>query len=328
MSKLTIAKIAVEKTVYHFDKAFDYVIPEDLLKTAKPGCRVMVPFGNSNTKRLGLILSTVNQNEKEKSKLKQITAVLDKLPLLSNEALNLVVWLKEHYFCTLFEASKLLLPTGINLEIKTEYSLKKAVDTIDLACFSKIEQQVIQYLSNFKKPVRKAKILDDLGLSNESNTLEKLCNIDIIEKNSEAFRKIGDATQKMVRLTNLSEIPKLTPKQKSVYSILIDTGSASLKELCYFAGVTPAVVNALVKKGVVELYDLEIYRNPYNQVESSESSENIVLSTEQQAAFNDLFKSYKSGKFEVSLLYGVTGSGKTSVFMRLIDEVILDGRSK
>ncbi len=327
MSKLTIAKIAVEKTVYHFDKAFDYVIPEDLLKTAKPGCRVMVPFGNSNTKRLGLILSTVNQNEKEKSKLKQITAVLDKLPLLSNEALNLVVWLKEHYFCTLFEASKLLLPTGINLEIKTEYSLKKAVDTIDLACFSKIEQQVIQYLSNFKKPVRKAKILDDLGLSNESNTLEKLCNIDIIEKNSEAFRKIGDATQKMVRLTNLSEIPKLTPKQKSVYSILIDTGSASLKELCYFAGVTPAVVNALVKKGVVELYDLEIYRNPYNQVESSESSENIVLSTEQQAAFNDLFKSYKSGKFEVSLLYGVTGSGKTSVFMRLIDEVILDGRS-
>jgi primosomal protein N' (replication factor Y) len=133
----------------------------------------------------------------------------------------------------------------------------------------------------------------------------------------------------MARLTREyedEEIPfKLTQKQKSVVNLLRDIGSGFVKEVCYFTGVTPAVVSTLVKRGVVELFDNEIYRSPMkNRV--SRDDEEIILSDEQNIAFVNLLKEYNDSEKHVSLLYGVTGSGKTKVFLRLIDEVIKDGK--
>ena len=324
MSEFTIAKVAVEKTVYHFDKAFDYCIPKELSANAKPGCRVMVPFGGANSKRQGIILALAVQ--KETDCLKPILAVLDKAPLLSNEGLRLVPWLKEHYFCTLFDAVKLLLPTGMNLKIRTEYSLAVKPDSLSMEDFSEPERQIIHYLAHAKAPVDRDKLLLALGLAADSEIPQKLCGENVLVKSSEAVRRVGDAAQKMVRLTDLSDVPKLTKKQKNVYDLLCEAGSASLKELCYFAGVTPAVVNTLESKGIVQYFDVEIYRNPYDHISGAGDSRDIVLSSEQQEAFDHLYQQYRSGKGGVSLLYGVTGSGKTSVFMRLIDEVKTDGR--
>ena len=322
MSNFTIAKIAVENTVYHFDKAFDYFIPDELVSDAKLGCRVMVPFGASNNKRLGIILELINQDNADK--IKSISAVLDQAPLLSNEALCLIKWMKERYFCTLFDAAKLLLPTGINLKINTEYSLR--IPPADISEYSETEQQIITHLLHAKGPVEREKLLKAVGLPMDSTVLEKLLKDNLLVKNSNVVRQIGDATQKMVRLIEDAESPKLTPKQKSVYKILCDVGSASLKELCYFAGVTQSVVNTLIVKGIAQYYDFEVYRNPYDHIINPEFSEDIVLSTEQQVAYEHLNQQYKDGCGGVSLLFGVTGSGKTSVFMRLIDDVKADGR--
>lgn len=324
MPDMTVAKVAVENTVYHFDKAFDYLVPDDLIAAAKPGCRILVPFGAANSKRQGMILELEQQNDADK--IKPVLAVLDKAPLLSNEALQLIVWMKEHYFCSLFDAAKLLLPSGINLKIKTSYSLARAVEASELASYDEEEQQIILFLSHAKKPVEREKLLKAVGLVSDSSVPEKLCKASVLVKSSDAVRLIGDATQKMVRLTENPELPKFTPKQKSVFQILCDIGSASLKELCYFAGVTPSVVDTLEKKGVIRYYDFEIYRNPYDEVCNPESCEEIVLSDEQQTAYQSLYHQYQSGAGGVSLLFGVTGSGKTSVFMRLIDEVKSDGR--
>ena len=322
---MTVAKVAVENTVYHFDKAFDYFVPSELIAAAKPGCRVLIPFGHSNSKRQGMILG-LEQQSSEVDKIKPVLAVLDKAPLLSNEALQLIVWLKEHYFCSLFDAAKLLLPSGINLKIKTSYSLAHTIDSVDLDSFDEMEKQIIVFLSHKKVPVEREKLLNALGLVLDSPALEKLCKTNVLLKSSGAVRLIGDATQKMVRLIDNPEQPKLTPKQKSVYNVLSDVGSASQKELCYFSGVTPSVVDTLVTKGVAQYYDFEVYRNPYDDVENPEFCENIVLSEEQEAAFQSLYRQYLCGSGGVSLLFGVTGSGKTSVFMRLIDQVRASGR--
>lgn len=322
MSDFTVAKIAVENTVYHFDKAFDYFIPYELVACAKLGCRVMVPFGAANSKRLGIILELRSQDNADK--IKPIEAVLDAAPLLSNEALHLIAWMKERYFCTLFDAAKLLLPTGINLKIHTEYSLLDR--PTDIAAYSDTEQKIITYLLHVKAPVEREKLLKVMGLSSDSIILEKLFKENILSKNNNVVRQIGDAMQKMVRLIEDAELPKLTPKQKNVYKVLCDVGSASLKELCYFAGVTASVVNTLIVKGIAQYYDFEVYRNPYDNIINPEFMEDIVLSPEQQDAYNHLYQQYKSGSGGVSLLFGVTGSGKTSVFMRLIDEVKSSGR--
>ena len=121
---------------------------------------------------------------------------------------------------------------------------------------------------------------------------EQLVKKGWLHKAQEAVRQINDATQKMVRLTERYrdgiQIPKLTAKQKDVYHTLCDIGTASVKEICYFTGVTTAVVQNLVKRGVAEFYDIEIFRNPYEAIEAPKDTQAITLSNEQQTAFNHL----------------------------------------
>ncbi|HEX2985554.1 MAG TPA: primosomal protein N' [Caproiciproducens sp.] len=321
---MTIAKVAVENTAYHFDKAFDYLIPEELTGCAFPGCRVLVPFGTSDTRRQGLILELGQTGDTER--LKSILTVLDKDPLLSDEAVRMIYWLKEHYFCTLFEAVKLLLPTGINLKIKVSYALNPSVCIEQVDGLNDTEKRVIDFLCRSRRPVTRDKLLEALDLALDSPVPEKLVKRDLLVKESNAIRMVGDASRKMVRLRETEDPPKLTPKQKSVYRVLCDVGTASVKELCYFTGSTPTVVDKLVSKNLAAYYDVEVYRNPYQEVQSPQSVGDIVLSGEQQTAFQNLEKQYRSGTGGVSLLYGVTGSGKTSVFMKLIDRVYSQGR--
>ncbi|MFR1802259.1 MAG: primosomal protein N', partial [Faecalispora jeddahensis] len=115
MEQMTAVGVAVENTAYHFDKEFTYFLPPGM--QAAPGCRVMVPFGSGNRGRQGMILSL--QSCEQPELLKPVTAVLDQTPLLSAEQLRMVPWLKERYFCSLFDAVKLLLPAGINFKIST-----------------------------------------------------------------------------------------------------------------------------------------------------------------------------------------------------------------
>lgn len=321
-----LAEIAVENTAYHFDKAFDYLIPDDLAEGIVPGFRAIVPFGMGNAKRQGIILA-LGPLPEDDSKLKAVYSIPDREPLLTPEAVALVSWLKEHCFCTFFEAARLFFPAGAQLKIHLEYSLAVPVSNIDRSLLDKSELQMVEFLSHVKAPVPKEKLLKELGLLAESLLPEKLVQKGILCKNSAAVRSIADATRKMVRLIDGAEIPKMTARQTEVFQVLQDAGNASVKELCYFAGVTPSVVDALVKKGIAQYYEEQVYRTPYthNPVQAAEPPREICLSEEQQNAFDRMYAQYRSGG-GVSLLYGITGSGKTSVFMQLIDRVREEGR--
>ncbi|MBE6834684.1 MAG: primosomal protein N' [Ruminococcaceae bacterium] len=322
-----IAKVAVEAAAYGFDKAFDYLIPDELENEVMVGCRVIVPFGRGNTKRQGFVFALSEKSDEEK--LKKIAAVPDKAPLLNCEMLSLAVFLKQQTFCTLYDAAKACLPSGIGLDFVASYIALSEVEEDVLSSLNEAESAVFNYLKNAGKYVKEDKILKDLSLDKDLKTIQSLLKKGVIAKNVDTVRKVGDLTVKMARLTREyedEEIPfKLTQKQKSVVNLLRDIGSGFVKEVCYFTGVTPAVVSTLVKRGVVELFDNEIYRSPMkNRV--SRDDEEIILSDEQNIAFVNLLKEYNDSEKHVSLLYGVTGSGKTKVFLRLIDEVIKDGK--
>lgn len=320
-----VAKIAVENSVYHFDKVFSYRVPEELTPLARAGCRVVVPFGQANAKRQGIILAMEEAGGPEAERLKSVLSLTDRAPLLSEEAVGLVFWLKDHTFCTLFEAAKLFFPTGVQVRLRPEYSLALPLSEIDESSLDPEQKQVAAYLSHAQGFVPLSRLLRDLGLSADSSAVDSLHKAGILLQNSGTVRQIADATQKMVRAAENAEPKKLTPKQAGVLETLRAAGSASLKELCYFSGVTPAVVNALQKKGLVEYYDVEVYRNPYSSV-PAELPKDFELSPEQRKAFGRMYAQYRAGKGGVSLLFGVTGSGKTSVFLRLIDRVREDGR--
>lgn len=317
-----VAKVAVDRTVYRFDQAFDYAIPPDLQEQARVGCRVLVPFGRSNAVRQGMILAVEEPAQPPQTRIKSLSAVLDKAPLLTTEMLRLVFWLKERYFCTLFDAVKLLLPGGLYWKVCPEYALPPGHSAAQWDKLGEAERSVCDFLSAQSEPVEQERLCRKLGV--EAALLERLAAQGVLTKGNAAVRQIGDATRKMVRLKpGVPERPlKMTARQQEVYRVLEDVGAASVKELCYFTGVTEAVVQAVVNKGVAEYYRDEVYRNPYEAASAAQVSEEIVLSSEQEQALAVLKEDYHAPDARVSLLYGVTGSGKTLVFLKLIDEAV------
>ena len=323
-SSYTRAQVAVENTVYHFDKPFDYRIPEQLRGKVLPGCRVIVPFGAGNAPRQGMVLGCLAGECPDG--LKEISVLLDETPLLSRELVSMVLWLRDRYFCTLFDAVKLLLPAGISLRLREGFRLAKPLADLPVEGLSEQEQQILHTLARRKKGAEREELCRAAGLDPQDSALDRLCGIGAVVRERDAVRQIGDATLRMVRLCPDSLPEKPTAKQREVIRFLQETGAASVKELCYYAGVTASVVNGLAARGAVEFYEYEVYRSPYSEAAEPASREDISLSAEQQAAFDRLYRQYEQGKGGVSLLYGVTGSGKTSVFLRLIDEVYPSGR--
>lgn len=137
--------------------------------------------------------------------------------------------------------------------------------------------------------------------------------------------KIKDKSTKMTRLSEDSTQPvKLTPKQLSVYELLCDVGSAGVSEVCEFCSVGKGVLDNLVKYGICEYFEKEVYRTPYKNVSENGEMSPINLSEVQQNAFNTYLKLMDTGG--TGLLYGVTGSGKTQVYLKLIDEALSRGK--
>ena len=316
-----VAQVAVDGAAFHFDKLYSYRVPESC-GTLTRGCRVLVPFGGGNRKRTGVVVSVSGELAPEKCK--PITAVLDDKPLLSDEMMDLALWLKQRTFCTVFDAVKAMLPSGLNMQIKWRYH---AVDAATLGDITTEERRAWQLVSAAPDGIEHDKLLTQMGYAKDSDLVDRLVKRGVLVRDESAFRKAGDATLRMVRLTDDSgEIPTgLTDKQRTVLRTVAEIGCVSIKEVCYFCSVTPAVVSALAKKGLVEIYDTEVLRSPcdYPDVVAPPP---ITLNAEQQTALEGLHEQALSHQAGAALLYGVTGSGKTQVYMRLIDDVLQDGR--
>ncbi len=326
-----IVKAAVEKTAYHFDRLFDYAVPFQLRDSVKKGCRVLVPFGQGNDQRQAMVFDVESAAEPPE-KLKPVLRVLDDAPVLGDELLRLALWMHEQYFCTCFDAAKAMLPTGLDMKtvrcyVPGEDMTLERLDAIE--GLADIERLAATTVICSAEPVERSRLLEMYGLDEDSDLPERLIRKGIIARSDDAVRRTGDATVRMVRLCDSYERccdGKLTPKQKRVVELLEQTGSASVKEICAFCGVTKVILTNLKKRGVVEYFDNEVFRRPRNASSSVTDTGAISLTPQQQTAYENISRRYHSGEFSTTLLYGVTGSGKTSVFMRAIDDAVADGR--
>ncbi len=311
------AEIALQGTSFAFDILYTYAIPPEMQGVALAGCRVLVPFGKGNIKKQGIIFRI---KEQELKGLKKIFSLIDNSPVLSEEMISLCEYLHESVFCTYYDAVQAMLPAGISYSLVDLFEANAEFAGVSL--LDSAETQVYELLKA-KGQLSRAALKNTLGISDE--LLSKMTEKQALIKSSDAKRRMGDATQKWVRLCDddVSDM-KFTPRQREVVNLLRDAHAASVKEICYFTGVSAAVVENLVKKGVLVSFEKQVFRTPYKTAKPDKKE--IVLTKEQQTAFGGLLEEYKAQKGSAALLYGVTGSGKTQVFLRLADEVISEGR--
>ena len=307
------AQVAVENTLYAFDMLYSYEIPQSLSDKVAAGKRVVVPFGRGNKKRIGLVFRV--SGDCPNTKTKPVDAVIDEQPVLSDELLNLCVWLRDNTFCTYFDAFRTILPPGLGYSLKTLYTLPENFDGV----LSDKEQTFTDELKKADKETFAALIAANPAL------VKSLCGKGALTEQTSVKRRVGDESVRMVRVREEYD-EKLTPKQKAVVDFLTEVGSASVHETSYGCGVSEAVVKRLIEKKILEMFDNVIFRTETAEIAVG-NPENIVFSKKQQEVFDGLLELMNSEKPQCALLRGVTGSGKTSVFIRLINEALKQGKT-
>ncbi|MBQ8209305.1 MAG: primosomal protein N' [Clostridia bacterium] len=324
------ASIAVENTAYSFDKLFDYLIPDSLTDCISVGCRVLVSFGTGSKKRQGFVFA-LSDTVPEGVKLKSILSVEDPEPLLTQEMITLATRLADTTFCTLFDAAKALLPSGLCLNVVESYRVTYECTVQMPEDLSADELQIMEYLQRKDSFVPQNKIYKDLGFTAEAKIIAGLYGKGYLIKNVDTNRRVNDAVVKTVYLMpeylQDNTLPfKPTSKQTAVIDLLRNIGSGTSREVAYYTGVSASVIENLYRKGIVGYDDVEVYRTPIKMRQTPRNVAPINLTGMQQEAYNKLSDLYNSQKAAAALLFGVTGSGKTKVYMRLIDDAAKDNK--
>lgn len=260
-----VAKIAVSAATYWLDKPYDYLLPPELAEKAKPGMRVHVPFSRGNRRTEGVILA-VSEHSDYDQPLKAVLQLLDEEPVLTEEQIKLAFFMRERFFCTVYDAVRAMLPAGLWFDEEGRRRINdKSIEMARLA----IEPEEAEALRDAKR----------LRSPGQAAILEQLCAFECLPS----------------------------------HDLMLHTGTKR------------QALKALEKAGAVELYRKEAYRRP--QIHLGATDPLPVLSDEQEKAFTGIDALAQSGKAGAALLFGVTGSGKTSVYIHLIDRQLRRGRA-
>ena len=320
-----IGKIAVSAANFAIDKPYSYWIPRDM--PLAPGQRVTVPFGRGNRRAEGVVLSV---EEGSREGLKTVEAGLDESPLLSPLQLRLAAFLRERYFCTFYDACRAILPAGLWFDTKAVYSLTENREWKEKTIRKPGAAEILRLMEELGGGAKEPE-LEALGLAREAleDALRYLAGKKWIAAQTEYLRRGRDKTEKIATLTasaeEAREYAQRSAKQRAVLEMLSNLGEVSVKELCYFTGATPATVRRLEEKGFVALTDRPVLR--CREIVPTPLEGPLVLNEEQESCFQGLRQRMQGEHPGVALLYGVTGSGKTSVYIRLIRECLEQGKS-
>ena len=331
----TVAKIALQAATYAIDKPYDYQVPPELLDTLRPGMRVVVPFGAGNRRTEGIVLA-LEGGYPDDPRRKSILTVLDEEPVLDGEALRLALWMRERWFCTVYDAARAMLPAGLYFSLQDRWKLAPGVDreaAYAAAGRSEHARHIVELLFASGREADVSQIREAFGTRDPNPALKLLRDKGILTLETSASRGVGDKKELVASLAIPPEeaMALVTPRRRSaplryaVTELLCALGSASAKELCYFTGAANATLRSLEKSGILRLEHREVFRRV--TVEAGERAAPPVLNAEQQAAFEGLDALAAARRPAAALLYGVTGSGKTQVYLRLIYEALARGRT-
>ena len=324
-----IGKIAVSAANFAIDKPYSYWIPQDM--ALAPGQRVMVPFGRANRRTEGIVLTVEPGSE---DKLKAVESCLDDGPILTETQLRLAAFLRERYFCTFFAAIRVMLPAGLWFRTRLTVSLTEERSWKDKTIRKEGAAELLELLENLGGTAQEEALRN---LISDEDTLREVlsylrqkkwitCQTDFLRKTQDKSEKIATLAQSPEEtMAYAASCPKSAAMQRQVLELLCSVGSVAVKDVCYFTGASTATVNRLEKLGYLTLSQRPVLR--CREIRPAKLSGPLVLNEEQQVCFEGLASQMAQEEPGVALLYGVTGSGKTSVYIRLIQTCLEKGKS-
>lgn len=323
-----VAKIAVSAANFAIDKPYSYEIPESM--SLQPGQRVMVPFGRSNRHTEGVVLSV---EEGTTDGLKMVASCLDTEPVLSVCLLQLAAFMRQRYFCTFFDAIRVMLPAGLWFQSKDTYTLTEDRTWQEKSIRQPDAASILQVLadcggSSDGKHLREVVPDEDAFERAISYLLKKKW----ITAQRDFSRRTGDKTRQVAALAVSGEEaqayaarrPKSAAMQRAVLELMCSVGQAAVKEICYFTGCKTATVQKLAELGYLTLWEEPVLR--CRQIQPAKLDGPLCLNSAQQEVFEGLCTQMDGEKPGAALLYGVTGSGKTSVYIKLIAHALEQGK--
>lgn len=314
-----IAKVIVDVAAYPVDRPFDYLVPDEWVALIERGARVKVPFGPRNV--LGFVVDIVSETDFELVKLRKVTEVLDIEPVITGEMLELSKWLKKQTICYEIDALQVMLPAALRAKYEKVVALK--VEREQLA-------QSVQALFN-KNGVAKYKQFEAAGLLRE---LKQLLKEGLVEVYTEVKQKGAvKAIQKVLVEADiaklqmiLAEVPKQAKKQIQLIEWMLGRpGELFTKDaLLAEAGVSEPVLKQVVERGAANFVKEEVYRDPFKKDVAQTSF--LTLTEEQAIALAKITAAMDEQRSETFLLQGVTGSGKTEVYLQAIQRTLAEGK--
>lgn len=319
-----VAAVIVDNSSREMDRAFDYGIPVSFQNKIRIGMRVVVPFGNGNKKLEGYVIELKNISDYPIERLKNIEDIIEDEIIFTDEMIELACYLKEEYNCTYLDAFRTIIPSGINLKENTYIKLNKNNPI-------KIEfkyQDIVKHLAPGRyinlKAVNKA-----LGKNLQKSLLNEMERIGVIEIKSEMEQSVGVKTQDIYVLGEEASVndfiinPGGRYKRQAEILSLIKTNRDNLciTDLCKKYGCSPSLIKSLEEKGLLIKKTVELTRSAFNKEYSYPKP---VLTMDQQSAVGNILEEYKKGN-NISLIHGVTGCGKTEIYLELVERFIDKG---
>jgi primosomal protein N' (replication factor Y) len=321
-----MVSVIISNATREFDKEYHYFVPGKFENQVKPGVRVIVPFGKADRSREAYVFGFVENTEI--NGLKEIKRVIDDSPVLDEKLINLAIWMKKRYICTYHDAIKCMLPAGIGVKSFKVVTLLGKSDKLGENC-----QRVIFALAENGNSCEFNELKKQTGLRNFSRIIKELEKLGLISIHEEYTARVSEKTVRAAFLCMpveeiIEEIENSRIKRIQhirVLEMLMENEYISTADIVRFAGVSASVLDTLKKYGYIDFKDVEVNRDPIkNRV--IVKTEPLKPTAQQEAAIRMIKEKLDTGRFSENLLHGVTGSGKTEVYLQLIQHVIEKGK--